>query len=366
MHSLSQPSSVDVAARAIKDPENRSVEIGIVCTILFHILLFFLAPYFPTEHIPADALHARVDDLGKQFDIVLAPDVAPPEPKMDPSRFVETNPDAPDNPPDNTNNFSNRNQQLGQPEPAKENAEEMPKVAGQDDIKNDTAIVSGDMSAPQSGAPVSASITTQDNGAQQQPVQARAEQVPLPGFEKVDGKADDGIATNVSDSKTPSNNGAEKIEGMRDAKSADGGLVSAEMPQHPTPRPRPRLTQARVNPLQNRIVGTDRIGPLGIDARWSEYGEYMQELIEIVQQQWDNILSEQRVSPAHGTRAIVTFTLSSEGQTKIVSVDETCGRPGSYACLSAIQDRAPYRKWTQQMIAVLGNEQTLTFSFYYQ
>ena len=35
-------------------------------------------------------------------------------------------------------------------------------------------------------------------------------------------------------------------------------------------------------------------------------------------------------------------------------------------CQTAIQARQPYRKWTEQMIAVLGDDQTLDFAFYYQ
>jgi len=36
------------------------------------------------------------------------------------------------------------------------------------------------------------------------------------------------------------------------------------------------------------------------------------------------------------------------------------------ACVSAITTRAPYGDWTDDMIAVLGSEQEMTFSFYYQ
>jgi len=34
--------------------------------------------------------------------------------------------------------------------------------------------------------------------------------------------------------------------------------------------------------------------------------------------------------------------------------------------VSAITDTAPYGDWTDDMIAILGNEQSLTFVFYYE
>jgi hypothetical protein len=36
------------------------------------------------------------------------------------------------------------------------------------------------------------------------------------------------------------------------------------------------------------------------------------------------------------------------------------------ACMSAITDRAPYGEWTDDMKAVLGEQQEMTFTFYYQ
>jgi hypothetical protein len=35
-------------------------------------------------------------------------------------------------------------------------------------------------------------------------------------------------------------------------------------------------------------------------------------------------------------------------------------------CVAAITEPSPYGKWTDDMIAMLGKEQTMTFVFYYQ
>jgi len=371
---LSPSPRPDAPARSgspVREPANRSIAIGFICTLLFHILLLCLAPLFPVEKFAGS--HSNLDwvakaNRGKEFNFELTP--PEPEPKQpDPFKFVETNPDAPENTPDKTNNYSNRNQQSAQKEkPPETDPENRPSVKGQDDIKNDSSIVSGDMARPQDGAAVTAMQNAVENATPQAAQQARAEQVPLQGTEKIDGKSEDGVGSNISQSQSPSNQAEKFLEGAKNGKSPTGGLT--ESPQveesRPKPKARPRLTQARPNILQNRLAGTQNIGILGIDARWSEYGEYMQEFIEIVQASWYSILDESRIAPKSGTHVFVTFTLNSDGEVSIVTTEETAGKQGVYACTNALTVRQPYRKWTEQMIAVLGKQQTMTFSFYYQ
>ena len=289
----------------------------------------------------------------------------PPTPQKDPSRFVETNPDAPENTPDKTDNFSNRNQQSAQAEAAAEkDPENRPSVQGQDEIKTDN-IVTGEKAPPELGAPP-APTAAQNEELDRQEQKARAEQIPLEGDEKLEGKSDDGVASNIAKSKLPSNRAKELQEGNRESQEATGGLfdVSAATSK-PQPKARPRLTPVRPSILSNRITGTANVGPIGYDARWSEYGDYMQEFIDIVDAQWRRINSESAVSPKPGTHVIVTFKLNSRGETEITNVVETAGKTSVYACQAAIEARQPYRKWSEQMIAVLGDSQTLTFSFYY-
>lgn len=353
----------------VSEPKDRSIAIGFICTLLFHILLLCLAPLFPVEKFAGS--HSNLTAIAnanraKEFNFELTP--AEPQPKpRDPFKFVETNPDAPENTPDKTPNFSNRNQQSAQAEKPKEiDPENRPSVKGQDEIKNDSSIVSGDMSRPQDGAAVTAAPNAVANVQPQAAQQARAEQVPLQGTEKVDGKSDEGVGSNVSRSASPSNRAEQFQEGAKNATSATGGMTAGAQVDRPTPKPRPRLTQARPNILQNRLAGTSNIGILGIDARWSEYGEYMQEFVEIVQNSWYAILDESRIAPKSGTHVIVTFTLNSDGELSVLNTEETAGKQGAYACTNALTVRQPYRKWTDQMVAVLGTQQTMTFSFYYQ
>ncbi len=352
-----------------KDPTDRSILIGIGCTLLFHILLVVLSPHFAFDDFSGVHTGIKVSNAnqGKTFDFELAQAA---EKERDPFRFVETNPDAPTNEPDKTVNFSNRNQQAAQQEkPTELDPERNPSITNaQDKIKNDVAIVTGNMAQPQLGAPPQPDKTKEDT-LDQREQQARMEQVPIDGFDKTEGKSEDGIATNMAKTQSPTNQADQALEGARDSQDPNGGLVVIAPTQKTQPKERPRLSasQNRATILNNRAPGVANMGVIGMDARWSEYGEYLQELIEIVQTQWYRILNESRVSPPRGSHVNITFKINAQGETDIVKVEDfDSGKQGVFSCQNAIQARQPYRKWTEQMITVLGEQQTLTFAFYHQ
>lgn len=354
-----------------KDRSDHSIAIGLVCTVLFHLLLVWLAPDFAFDKFTGvhSGISVRSANKGKTFDFELAqPQTVQKE--RDPFRFVETNSAAPENTPDKTTNFSNRNQQSAQEAAAKEkDPENRPSTKGEDRFKDSSAIVSGDMAPPQLPTAPAPEVT-KDEAQEHAEQKARAEQVPLSGFDKTEGSAEDGIATNIAKSPRPTTQAQQALEGAPDAKDPTGGLVNVVPTNQAQPKERPRLSSTSLNrqsPLANRVTGVTNIGILGMDARWSEYGEYLNELIEIVQTQWYNILHESRVSPPRGSSVIVTFRITPKGETEIIKVEDNgSGKQGVFSCQNAITYPQPYRKWTDQMIAVLGESQELTFSFFYQ
>lgn len=350
------------------DPESRSTLVGIAGVILFYLLLWASAPYILRVETVATA--PRPHAAPKNFSIELAPDTfvkVPPKPTP-PTKFVETNPDAPDNTPDKTQNFSDRNQQVAQEKPTPDGKSDRPALEGKKDFDS-TQIVSGHLSKPieQMEAvppPPDTPVTEKTVAAPKQ------EQNPLTGFEKKEGEDPNGFASNVS--KTPDNTKPipNKIEGAKNAPLVDGATADqpAIDPQHP--RPRPMVTkQQNVRPAifaENKF-GSANIGPIAIDARWSNYGEYLRRLIDTVQVQWERLLIESRIYPPSGSTVEVKFVLDSEGKiARIVNVDNQSSEQAGHACVSAITDRAPYGPWTDDMKAVLGDQQEMTFRFYYQ
>lgn len=351
-----------------KDKSDRSILVGIVGTLLVHLILFVMSPKFSFDSFSGvhTGISVNKKSQGQSFDIELAQE--PPPPERDPFRFVETNPDAPANEPDKTVNFSNRNQQSAQQEAPKElDPEKRPTITNaQDAIKNENSIVTGDLSKPQEGAAPVPEVANPSE-AQQQEQKLRAEQTPTSGFDKTEGQSEEGIATNIANVKRPSNQADQSVEGSKDAKDPEGAQAAIDAAHRAQPKARVRLTAPRTTILTNRAAGVRNLGVIGMDARWSEYGEYINELVEIVQVQWYNILEQSRVAAPHGSHVVITFKINSKGETDIVKVEDAdAGKQGVFSCQQAIQARQPYRKWTEQMIAVLGEEQTLTFAFYYQ
>lgn len=357
------------AVRTWADPESRSTLVGVTGVILFYLLLWLVSPYlFRVD--PATASAHRPHASPRPFSIELAPDtfIKPTVKPPPPTKFVETNPDAPENIPDKTTNFAAQNQQVAQEKPTPDGRNDMPALAGKKDFQS-TQIVSGQLSKPIEllEAVPPADVTPPSEKTVQAP---KLEQNPFTGLEKNEGESKDGFASNIS--KIAENTRAipNRIEGVKNVPMVNDALATQPAIDPQRPRPRPTVVkQQQVRPAifaENKF-GTQNIGPTAVDARWSNYGAYLQRMIESVQLQWEHLLRESKVNPTTGSSVTVKFVMDSKGLiARIVNVDSTAKDAAERACMSAITDRAPYGEWTDDMKAVLGEEQEMTFTFYYQ
>ena len=165
---------------------------------------------------------------------------------------------------------------------------------------------------------------------------------------------------------------AQKIDGAPQATQSDGAATAqpAIDPLHPRPRPM-IVKQQQVRPaiLAENKFGTQNVGLTAIDARWSNYGAYLQRMIDTVQIQWERLILSMNAMPAVGSTVSVKFIMNDEGKitdVKKVEASSSASETAQRACVSAITDRAPYGPWTDDMKAVLGSQQEMTFTFYYQ
>lgn len=86
-----------------------------------------------------------------------------------------------------------------------------------------------------------------------------------------------------------------------------------------------------------------------------------------MQGQWDRLIQRSSFYPASGSTVRVVFKIDASGViSEVVRVDGTAAELARRLCVSAITERAPYGDWTDDMIAVLGREQEITFTFFYQ
>ena len=366
----SQPPITSVralVARVWDDPDGRSSLVGALGVIIFYLLLWFIAPHILRFEQLAST--GQKPAAARQFNIEIAPDtfVRPaPKPPPPPNKFVETIPDAPENTPDKTQNFSDRNQQVAQEKPTPDGKSDRPALEGKKDFES-TQIVSGSLTQPIERVDITPPSASQATTAVTTP---KAEQNPLPGIEKKQGEDKDGFGSNIA--KIADNPRAipERIEGVKNAPIVEDATANqpAIDPQHPRARPQ-IVKQQQVRPAifaENKF-GTSNIGNIAVDAKWSNYGAYLQRMIDTVQIQWERILSESKIYPAPGSTVTVKFVMDDEGKiARIVNVDTTASESASHACVSGITDRAPYGPWTDDMKAVLGDHQEMTFTFYYQ
>ena len=161
----------------------------------------------------------------------------------------------------------------------------------------------------------------------------------------------------------------EKIEGAKDAPLIEGAPSMQSVVDPKKPRPRQVLEQTHTRPaiFEENNFGTSNIGPVAYSAKWSSYGAYLHKMMEAIQIQWDRIMIDSRTEPPAGSYVTVKFTMDSKGKiTQILDVESTSSEQGKQSCITAITMTAPYGDWTDDMIAVLGNSQDLTFRFYYE
>jgi hypothetical protein len=188
--------------------------------------------------------------------------------------------------------------------------------------------------------------------------------------EKDIGDAKDSVGTNVAKVSPNANDAPEKVDGVKDAPLVTDATASAVKIDPRRPQPRPQLTRnSRPAIFQENKLGTQNIGVNAWDAKFNNYGLYLSKMIEAIQLRWDNLIASSRSYPTPGSRVTVTFTLDSAG--KVAAIGKVDGDAGSLAtgwCTIAISPdpEFSYGAWSDDMIAVLGDKQELTFTFFYQ
>lgn len=369
--------------RITRHRENRSIEIGILGTIIAHLLLLWIAPKFESNFMSGAAQLLTPGEVSapNTFDIQLMPEQLPEPDPPPPQQFVEVNPDAPDNPPDETDNFGALNQQMAQETPAPEDSGDMPATEGQDDIQS-TAIVSGTRSPPT--PTVAAPPPEPQPPTEAEPTEATEPAAspqlaldPLAGFEQIEGDNPDGIGSNIAEEpENPQADVDEQIEGVRDpAEARPEGRGLYYRPDPNRPQQRPMLAQAQIRPtiMANRVDGTSNMGVRAHNALKTIYGEYLNRVIEVVDQEWTRNIRE-RIErrfalPVTGSRVEVTFVLDKEGKITIGKVDGNAGQLWNGVAVEAIAAPARYSegygKWSDEMITVLGDKQEMVFTFFY-
>lgn len=355
------------------DKQFPALRAGLIGTIVVHLLLVWLAPKLQSHFLPDVSVGVASDPAAeRQFDIEIAP---LPPPPLD--TYVDANPDAPDNPPDETQNFADRNQQLAQEEAAEELGD-MPSTVGEDDIES-TSIVSGDDAEPTPPTAIvpPAPETTESEAMEEQELPALA-QDPLSGTLETRGENEDGLGTNVVElPENPQADIDEAVEGITDpTQASETGKGIYYRPDPNRPAARPNLARSQIKPaiFSNRVTGTDNIGVVAHEALRTTFGDYLAQTLEVIRLGWIHDIRskiERRLGfPLDGSRVQVWFTLHDDGSVTIDKVNGNAGPLWDGVAVDAIA--APARSaegfgaWDDEMRVVLGESTPIRLTFHYQ
>lgn len=340
-----------------RQQNRRSIAVGVTATIVVHLLLAFL---------PASVFRVELEPPPPEpesFEIELTEPVeTPPEP--DRPRYVETNPNAPENEPDETANESDRNQQpANEVTPEELSPDRTPAREGEEDVESNK-IVDGSLEPM---VPATPPAPASEPAPEVLPTLPGARQ-PLAGPEDDLGEDPENLGT----SKAPPVEDPEPVEEPIDEEPGEDVPPqphvppAAEVTPRPTPAPRPRVVRTPPGPVRRQDLGVSQTGYIGVDARFSQFGEYMARMIEAVSQRWHE-LHASRAYSERGTMVVIRFTLTRDGNIRdMETVHSTARTVGEFLCRSALEQGQSYGPWTEEMVRELGDEDVVTFRFYYR
>jgi outer membrane biosynthesis protein TonB len=139
----------------------------------------------------------------------------------------------------------------------------------------------------------------------------------------------------------------------------------------PTPadpeRPRAFIPSGTAGLLLRNSVGVNRAGAVAIDARFSQYGDYTQRMLEAIQSSWWSIIERSQFEGIQRGRVTVRFRLHRDGTvTDALILSNEVTRVMSLACKDAVMAPAPYDVWRADMVAMFGESDIVTINFYYR
>lgn len=326
----------------------KRVGTALVLAIFLHILFFATAPktlVWLAEISP----QAQSVTLAEPEKVVVPEALLPEEfrKKKEPV-FVPVNPNAPEEKPPETQNQSAADQRAAQENPDPTSRSRKPTNDGEDGDSRAIAeqVVPREL-LPESMRMTRVAPATQKQQEQANKADALKEEAP---------KKDVGIDVPESESGTVA---VGKEAGDQEQESSADAIPDPQERPQIAPPPGLKLLTMKSN------TATNEIGAVSLDAEFSEFGDYTQRMLEAIQAAW-YVTCERSAVQSRGS-VVVRFTLCSDGTIKRSAVlHSSASELATYACRDAIESRAPYEKWGEEMVALFGEEQSTTITFIYR
>lgn len=296
-----------------------SIIIALIITVFIHLILVIYAPMlwsllFQSQPLQNKAITLTIESF----------------PSKDPY-FVETNINAPETEPNPESPFiSDHSTIASQPIPSS-NPSSDPLPSLNEDLEDSLKFIQGSLQSPLS-PPSPEELIAQETDSQNQSTE-KSEQTPF--------------------SLNPTNHSIPQEK--------------SPSPQLPKPRPRPQLDRSTIGPLAKNKYSSSKIGPISVDAHFSEYGDYIARMLEAIHYQWQLLVNNYAYSSKdHRSRVVIKFELLPSGEIRNVTIaDSTTSELSEIIAKDAILSVSPFNPWTHEMLTTLGKFQTITIGFYY-
>tara|TARA_B110000003_G_scaffold259223_2_gene279012 strand:- start:1722 stop:2780 length:1059 start_codon:yes stop_codon:yes gene_type:complete len=278
-------------------------------------------------------------------------------------KFVEANPNIPENPPDKVNQFSFRNQQAAQPE---EN--DKVKLAKTPKLKysNNSQKVLEKNKEIKRVKPSNPPVTIPKNKSEL--------------FSKIPEKSNPPKAKLLPKSEAE---GIQIKESQNKVKPKDKNHIASLQMQNSSPLSHPSLNPSRIRqktrpklstdlihgPIMKSVTSAPRLGQIAIECRLHPYGAYIQEMLQSIEEQWNQLAKGSMQFLQHDRlpgRITLRFKLLANGQISNLSrMDNEGYSLAAELCRQAIASRVPFGEWTEKMVNDFGQSDEITISFKY-
>lgn len=131
-------------------------------------------------------------------------------------------------------------------------------------------------------------------------------------------------------------------------------------------RPKATLASGTSGLLLKNNIGVNKAGVLAVDARFSNYGDYSQRMMEAIQSSWWALIERAHFETVARGAVVIKFKLCRDGSvedTAIVHADVP--QILALACKDAVMAPAPFDVWREDMVALFGEDQEVTLTFHY-
>lgn len=350
------------------DWNKRAIAVGLAATLLLHLLAALFGPKLahfgaPPALTAEEALRRADQKRQQEFLIQLAPAKPPPPPS-----YVEVNPAAPVNPPDQANHFSSQDQTAANEKPVAGPKDE-PKIDGEREDSN--KILKGSIpKVPEETpppAPPPAAITPPGISlATEQPPEPKVQQ-PKPVNEDLPEKTNDAGLGRPKEPETPPDAQTDPIE-----RAVPGGIYSPPsrrpMPNRDKPMPRVQIQQDVLpGEVGKRSGGAMRVGLTAVNARFNEFGEYQRRMWEAITLHWYALAAGARDSLSFPSEVTMRFRINQEGEVTYNNVESSTSKStiGTLIVRDAIDGRSPFGPFTPEMRKALKPEEEFLATFHY-